>query len=95
MYWKLPRVRALIEKYSLKPAKFDGCAIGLKSANGVLIRKPWLIMTNCEAIVRRIGGHLCTGNHEREGCRGRSAVRSASYMWVSGDVIHKAVKEEN
>ena len=34
MYWKLPRVRALIEKYFLLPAKFDGCAIGLKSIRG-------------------------------------------------------------
>ena len=49
-YLQERRVKALIKELNLANAGFDGCALGLKSEEGVPIVKPWITSTNHEGL---------------------------------------------
>ena len=50
-YWRWPRVVALGKELKLIELNFDGCVFGLKTADGMLIKKPWRVMTNMSSFV--------------------------------------------
>jgi len=69
-YWRWPRVKALNKELGLLEANFDGCAFGLKTASGMLIKKPWRVMCNMSSLIGRLDGKKCLGDHDHAPCAG-------------------------
>ena len=49
---------------------FDGCMVGIVDKEGVPIKKPWAIQTDCDSIVTAFGGLSCDGSHTHVQGRG-------------------------
>ena len=78
--WLLEDVVLMTEECKLLPVSFDGCQLGVKSKKGNPIKKPWQILTNSEAMVKRMGRYKCKcakGSHER--CQGGETCRTGFY----------------
>ena len=66
-YWRLTKVKKLMSELGMRPARFDGCALGLKSPEGVPMRKPWAVAANDEFLADALEDRRCPGceNHAR------------------------------
>ena len=54
-----------METHGLDYVSIHGCALGLTSVvNGIPIKKPWAIVTNCNDIILKLEGKRCPGTHE-------------------------------
>ena len=98
--WRDPAVVAIIKKFGLTPALFDGCAYGLRSESGqnkgLPIHKPWTLATNCPAIYKKFHGKRCPGKHahpKHAPCAGRDTSASAFYPRRMAVDFHKAWME--
>eukprot|EP00975_Prorocentrum_lima_P046002 9621075-Prorocentrum_lima.AAC.1 len=60
MYWSGPKVLSYANRHGLKKYSFDGCRYGLRSPEGMYVRKPWTVMTNNELL----GQKACNGGAE-------------------------------
>ena len=81
-YWKWPRVAALIKELKLIEANFDGCALGVKTADGMLIKKPWRVMCNMSTLIGKLDGRKCIGEHEHAPCAGSNTKSTEVYYEV-------------
>ena len=90
-YWRKPEVVALVKKYGLSDVLFHGCAVGLKSANGKPIKKPWRLVTDIPEVVDSFRPCQCTHNKEdHDICKGKEAERSAAYTTIMAKKFHRA-----
>ena len=88
-YWKLPKVRKLIQNLGLKAVSFDGCMLGLKSVvDGKPIRKPWKILTNREEIIKQFDGLKCNGHPEHRPRAGVDTEATENYTIEFVDRLH-------
>ena len=46
-YWKRPIVQSFLKRHQLKLPPFHGCQFGVVDANGLPMKKGWMIATNC------------------------------------------------
>ena len=69
IYWEYREVKALVRELDLTSAEFDGCCYDLRTPDGMLIKKPWLIKTNCKVLADGLR-RRCNGNHQHGECRG-------------------------
>ena len=81
-YWAYDEVQSFIQKWNLKTCIFHGCMYGLvaqrKSCQGIPIKKPWKIVTNCEQIRKRMC-ITCDRSHEHARCEGVDTRRTEQY----------------
>ena len=69
---------------------FDGCMVGIVDKEGVPIKKPWAIQTDCDSIVTAFGGLSCDGSHTHVQGRGNDLKETESYSFQMTDFIHQA-----
>ena len=96
-YWKEKKVKDLINRVGLKPVTFHGCQLGIESINpateGMPIKKPWTIYTNCEGILKRFIKYQCDGSHEHAECRGVDAKNTENYSEKFVQLVHQGFSE--
>ena len=70
----------MCETLDYKFRKFFGCGLGLVASNGLPIRKPWKMATDCEVLVEKLDPELNPCTHaEHQPCVGQHARDSALY----------------
>ena len=74
--WKLKELTSFIERFKLKIVDFDGCAGGVKSQEGYVMKKPWRIATTSTQLVSSLSTKRCGRSHQHEECGGRNAAKS-------------------
>eukprot|EP00972_Heterocapsa_arctica_P092049 13576413-Heterocapsa_arctica.AAC.1 len=62
-YWEWQTTTNFIHKYQLNTVHITGCAVGLKTEEGIPILKPWQIATNDPYLWNALRGKLCPGKH--------------------------------
>ena len=90
VYWKFERVEKFCDKHQLIQVSFDGCMVGIVNKEGVSIKKPWAIKTDCDAIVTAFDGLSCDGSHDHVQGRGHDLKETESYSFQMTDMIHQA-----
>ena len=70
---------ALSRELKLLEANFDGCAFGLKTAGGMLIKEPWRVMTDMSRLLDKLDGKKCLGNHDHAPCAGNNTKSTENY----------------
>jgi len=92
IYWKFDRVEKFSGKHQLIRVTFDGCMVGIVDKEGVPIKKPWAIQTDCDSIVIAFDGLSCDGNHTHVQGRGTDLkeTEAESYSYQMTDLIHQA-----
>ena len=71
--------------------KFDGCTAGVKTSDGIPMKKPWTIKTNTHCLHNFLDGRICSCTVEHAEGRGRSLKNTESgYTYVMTDLIHTA-----
>ena len=78
-YWRDKDVVAFFEHYNMSYVDFDGCMVGLTSAKGVPIKKPWRIATNCNEIIEALSNLKCNGSHKHCPCAGSETKKTEGY----------------
>ena len=43
-YWKLPKVKSILDKHGLDKSDFDGCAVGIVNADGIPLKSLGLLL---------------------------------------------------
>ena len=64
--------------------------VGIVDKEGVLIRKPWAIQSDCDSIVIAFDGLSCDGSHTHVQGRGNDRKETESYSFQMTDLIHQA-----
>ena len=90
VYWKFERVEKFCIKHQLVPVAFDGCMVGIVNKEGISIKKPWSIKTDCHSIVSAFDGLSCDGNHDHVQGRGSDLKETETYSFQMTDMIHQA-----
>ena len=90
VYWKFERVEKFCDKHQLIPVSFDGCMVGIVNKEGVSIKKPWAIKTDCDSIVSAFDGLSCDGSHDHVQGRGHDLKEAETYSFQMTDLIHRA-----
>ena len=83
-------------EFDLDAAIFDGCAFGLISAcgknKGLPIKKPWVLLSDCPALVQGFSGKGCPGPPKHEthaSTQGADTVLTGYYTKGMCALIHK------
>ena len=90
VYWKFERVEKFCDKHQLISVAFDGCMVGIVNKEGVSIKKPWAIKTDCHSIVSAFDGLSCDGSHDHVQGRGHDLKETETYSFQMTDMIHRA-----
>ena len=64
----------------LLEALFDGCAFGVATRSGVLMKKPWRCCSNAPYLLDLLSKYVCSGDHEHAACRGPDCKLSENYI---------------
>ena len=91
-WWQKNELKQFIREFSLTSVNFLGCPLGLTSADGHHILKPWTIVTNVKSIKEAFRHCLCNSNHYHAPCKGDDAKLSENYTDRMAAKIHTAWK---
>ena len=72
-----PEIKEITAMFPIKVG-VDGCAHGLKSRLGLLLKKPWTLATSLPLLVSKLNG-TCKGGHLHGETKGRDATMSSCY----------------
>ena len=50
IYWNDKAVDKFVIRFNITPVKFDGCAVGVKTTDGISMKKPWTVKTNMQCL---------------------------------------------
>ena len=64
--------------------------VGIVDKEGVPIKKPWAIQTDCDSIVVAFDGLSCDGSHTHVQGRGTDLKETESYSFQMTGLIHQA-----
>ena len=81
-YWGFASVNEFVSEYELDKTRFHGCALGLKNAAGLPVKKPWTIATNDDEVYFEMLKYQCPGSgcHPTHAqCNAQTAADSANY----------------
>ena len=95
--WKTPEIQDMIEEFALNTVNFHGCAAGLASKDGVPIKKPWTVATNCPAVSNALSSFICPGKNVHPvhaPCAGTETKKTELYTKAMADAVHNAIREE-
>eukprot|EP00971_Amphidinium_carterae_P336445 6472816-Amphidinium_carterae.3 len=70
---------------------FDGCSFGTSDKKGILVKKPWRVITSCLELWQALHGRVCTSAHEHAQCRGDTASQSGGYSEGFADCVMSVV----
>jgi hypothetical protein len=97
-YWKRKDVIDMTTTLQLQPTNFNGCALGLKSANKgrehLFIKKPWKVFHNCPHFDGLFSKFTCPGVsriHQHDQCRGINAKKSKRYTETFALNVHRSI----
>ena len=78
-YWNWPMVQSFIKRHQLKLLLFHGCQFGVVDANGLPMKKGWMIATNMNELS---GSAECTrgGSHTHGQSRGVALKLAENYI---------------
>ena len=76
--WKHPRARKLKERKTVYEFVVDLCAFKLVTRDGILAKKPTMLITNCFPLVRTLHKR-CQGGHVHRSLMGGRAADAAKY----------------
>ena len=92
-YWKRKKVKALLLLLGLQRIEIHGCMLGLTASDGLPIKKPWYIATNCSELLSMLKGKVCKGHHERHTpCQGSETKRTEQYTPELARIVHDAFR---
>ena len=80
--WNEAAVDKFVIRNNMTSVKFDGCAVGVKTSDGVPMKKPWTI--------KYLDGTVCSCTVQHAEGRGRNLRNTESYTYIMTDLIHKA-----
>ena len=79
-WWHRREIKRMIEMLNLKPARFDGCPVGVRSRKtGTPHKQPWKIASNTEDMIKAFDGLLCSSDHEHEAIEGGKAASDSAF----------------
>lgn len=90
----------LIADVLLQEVCMDGCALGVQTRAGFLLKKPWRLCTNVSNILPEFRKYKCPNSgsltdHIHGQCRGDNCKQSETFVWETVRVAHKAfVKQQ-
>jgi len=64
--------------------------VGIVDKEGIAIKKPWAIKTDCDSIVTVFDGLSCDGSHTHVQGRGHDLKETETYSFQMTDMIHQA-----
>ena len=76
------------KRHQLKLLPFHGCQFGVVDANGLPMKKGWMIATNMEEL-SGLAKHICDGPHTHGQSRGVALKLAENYTFALTDFIHK------
>ena len=91
--WQRRGVRRLVKRFGLELAHFEGCAVEVEAAPGVLAKKPWTVGTTRPSLAAALRELRCTGGHEHGQLTGAAATRSGHYTSRLCHVVLGALSE--
>ena len=79
--WTLDVLVKFIARFKLLTVDFDGCSLGLKSAKGNPIKKPWTIVTTSQRLVDTLKPYVCCHKKasDHDICQGAETKKSGFY----------------
>ena len=89
-YWKLPKVKGILDKHGLDKSDFDGCAVGIVNADGIPLKKPWSVATNVGMLGKTLSKFKCRCTSPHAQGRGQSLKNTENYAFKLTDAIHAA-----
>ena len=90
IYWNFDRVQRFLHRFNLEMIKFDGCMLGVVNKEGIPMKKPWTIATNCSEVMKFFSNLKCLGEHTHAQGRGEDLKNTESYTYEFTDRIHKS-----
>ena len=89
-YWDDKAVDKFVIRNNMTSVKFDGCAVGVKTTDGIPMKKPWTVKTNMHCLQNYLDGRVCSCAVQHAEGRGRNLKNTESYTYIMTDLIHKA-----
>ena len=89
-YWDDKAVDKFVIRNNMTSVKFDGCAVGVKTTDGIPMKTPWTVKTNMHCLHNYLDGRVCSCTVQHAGGRGRNLKNTESYTYIMTDLIHKA-----
>ena len=74
--WSLPELVQFVEQPNIECVDFDQCAFKLRSADGLLHKKPTRIATSSSCIADELQGMVCSRDHAHQPVIGGSKITS-------------------
>ncbi len=91
--WRRKPVRDLVKRFGLTCAHFEGCAVGIEAAPGLLAKKPWTVATSRPRLAAELGRLRCSRDHAHGTLRGAAATLSGHYTAPLCRVALQALSE--
>eukprot|EP00972_Heterocapsa_arctica_P047740 7041901-Heterocapsa_arctica.AAC.1 len=60
-YWRWQKVKDFVNKYQLNKVRIHGCAVGLKTDEGIPMVKPWTFATDDSYVFQAFQDKKCPG----------------------------------
>jgi len=93
--WKIPCIREMCRVLGFRFRSFFGCGLGLVASNGLPIRKPWKMATDCEVLIEKLDPELNPCTHsEHQPCVGQFTKDSALYPPKLAKIILESFAEQ-
>ena len=70
---------------------FEGCAVGLRTKDGLPLKKPWRLKTTSQRIVNAFQSKRCRCQQTHARCEGAETTRSAMYPAEMTHLIAEAL----
>ena len=86
------------KKWRLQETLIDGCSLGVKTQEGLFLKKPWRLCSNDPHIDLVFRKYKCSNrpgshdNHEHGECRGVDCKNSENYSWKMVRLAHRAFR---
>jgi hypothetical protein len=78
--WNTLEVKSMIDRFNLKPAFVDGCAVGVVDVKGVnKIKKPWCFVCSDPLLVQKLDSLRCNKDHKHVPCAGKNTLQTGFY----------------
>ena len=61
-YWDDKAVDKFVIRNNMTSVKFDGCAVGVKTTDGIPMKKPWTVKTNMHCLHNYLDGRVVNSN---------------------------------
>ena len=86
--WDVIEVKHMIDRFKLKPANVDGCAVGVINKAGThSIKKPWCFVCSDVSLANKLDVFKCDKTHKHVPCAGNETLQTGFYPTKLADTI--------